>query len=81
MEQMMQKAYQKAMESEGKKQDDEQISKATTVDSGIATGPDSIHLQNKGGNDAATEDGSRAVRATKPNPTLTANNVVTNTVP
>jgi hypothetical protein len=76
-EQMMQKAYQKAMELEGKKQDDEPISKATAVNSGIATGPDSIHLPNQGGNDAATEDGSRAVRATMPNPTLTVNNVVT----
>jgi hypothetical protein len=83
MEEILDTAFQKAIEEQGKMEDNKRKT-AIAIYSITATGPDFIQLPKLGEKDAATDEGANAVKATAPefnlNPTkLSENDAVTDT--
>jgi hypothetical protein len=65
MAEILQKAFQKAIEEQGEMKDNKR-KEAPAIDSVIATGLDLIQLPKLGKNDAATDEAANAVLETVP---------------
>jgi hypothetical protein len=76
MAEILQKAFQNAIEEQGKMEDKKQ-KKSLAIDSVIATGPDIIQLPKTGEKEVATDEGADAVQASSPefNPKPTQSNM------
>jgi hypothetical protein len=75
MAEILQKAFQNAVDEQGEMED--KIKKAPAIDSVIVTGPDIIQLPKTGEKEVETDEGADPVQASSPefNPNLTQSNM------